>query len=97
MSRRRAPRPAGAALRAALQRATPRTRLAAVQSVWAELVGEQIAAVSQPESERAGVITIVCSDPVWAQELDLMQGQLLRSLHERLGDDAPQALRFQHR
>lgn len=97
MSRRRAPRPAATAFRNALQRAAPQTPLAAVQAVWADLVGERVAAVSRPDSERDGTITIACSDPVWAEELDLMQEQLLSGLRERLGDDAPQSLRFQHR
>jgi predicted nucleic acid-binding Zn ribbon protein len=94
MSRRRVPRPASSAFRAALRRAAPKTRLAAVQSVWEEVVGERMAAASQPVSERDGAVTIACSDPVWAEELDLMQEQLQRSLSERLGDDAPRSLRF---
>ena len=94
MSRRRAPRPATAALRSALEAAAPKTGLAALQSVWAELVGERIAAVAQPVSERGRELTIDCSDSVWAQELDLMQAQLLERLRERLGERAPQSLRF---
>ena len=73
VSRRRAPRPAAAALRAALERAAPKTPLAALQAAWAEAVGERIAAVAQPVSERGGEVTVRCSDSVWAQELDLMQ------------------------
>jgi predicted nucleic acid-binding Zn ribbon protein len=94
MSRRRAPRPASNALRSALGAAAPKTGLASLQAVWAELVGERIAAVAQPVSERGGEVTIDCSDSVWAQELDLMQGQLLTRLQERLGESAPQSLRF---
>lgn len=94
MSRRRAPRPAGTALRNALEQVAPKTPLAGLQSVWAELVGERIAAVARPVSERGGVVTVDCSDSVWAQELDLMQAQLLERLHERLGERAPQTLRF---
>ncbi|HKB50939.1 MAG TPA: DUF721 domain-containing protein [Solirubrobacterales bacterium] len=94
MSRRRVPRPASSAFRAALQRAAPKTQLAAVQSVWEEVVGERMAAAARPVSERAGTVTIACSDPVWAQELDLMQERLLRGLRERLGDAAPKSLRF---
>jgi len=94
MSRRRAPRPAETALRSALERAAPKTPLAGLQSVWAELVGERIAAVARPVSERAGVVTVDCSDSVWAQELDLMQAQLLERLRERLGERSPQSLRF---
>ncbi len=94
MSRQRAPRPAASALRAALNRAAPKTPLAALQVAWAETVGEQIAAVANPVSERAGEAVVACSDSVWAQELDLMQGQLLERLRERLGEQAPRSLRF---
>jgi predicted nucleic acid-binding Zn ribbon protein len=57
-------------------------------------VGERVAAVAAPVSERAGTLTVECADGVWAQELDLMQGQLLQRLREELGDRAPEALRF---
>jgi len=94
MSRRRAPRPASDALRAALRRAAPKTRLAAVQGVWGDVVGQRIAAVAQPVSERGETVTIACDDPVWVEELDLMQERLLSGLRERLGEDAPGTLRF---
>lgn len=94
MSRRRIPRPASEALRSALRQAAPKTRLAAVQSVWEEVVGERVAAVAQPVSERQGEVTIACADTIWAQELDLMQEQLQRGLREQLGEDAPSGLRF---
>ena len=94
MSRRRAPRPASEALRAARQQASPKTRLAATQSAWEGVVGARIAAVAQPISERDGEVTIGCKDTVWMQELDLMQEQLRQGLHERLGDEAPRSLRF---
>jgi len=94
MTRRRAPRPASPALRAALEQAAPKTRLGAVQSVWDGVVGDGIAAVTEPLAEREGTIVIGCADPVWAQELDLMQAQLLDRLKERLGDEAPESLQF---
>lgn len=94
MSRRCAPRPATSAFRVALRRAAPKTRLAAAQAVWAEAVGEHVAAFAEPVSERAGVLVIACSDPTWAQELDLMQDNLLERLRERLGEQAPARLRF---
>jgi predicted nucleic acid-binding Zn ribbon protein len=58
------------------------------------MVGERIAAVAKPVSERAGELLVSCTDSVWAQELDLMQAQLLERLRERLGERAPQSLRF---
>lgn len=94
MTRRRAPRPAASAFRAARDRAAPRTGLAAVQSAWREAVGEQLAAVAEPVAEREGTLTIVCNDSVWAQELDLVQGQLLERLRASLGELAPAQLRF---
>jgi predicted nucleic acid-binding Zn ribbon protein len=94
MRRRRAPRPASNAFRLALDRVAPKTPLAALQAAWAETVGEQIAAVSNPVSERGGEVLVSCADSVWAQELDLMQDQLLRRLRDRLGEQAPRSLRF---
>jgi predicted nucleic acid-binding Zn ribbon protein len=94
MSRRRAPRQASAAFRAARDRVAPRTGLAAVQAAWSGVVGGQLAAMATPVSERAGTVTIECADSVWAQELDLMQDQLLERLRSELGEQAPSALRF---
>jgi len=94
MSRRRAPRPAATALQAALRNAAPRTRLATVQAAWAEAVGERIAAAAQPVSERGKEVLVECSDTVWAQELDLMGAELEDALRARLGEDAPEKLRF---
>ena len=94
MTRRRAPRPAAAGLREALARAAPRTPLAAVQSEWEAAVGPRVAAVARPVAEREGAVVVGCADSVWAQELDLMQTQLLERLRERLGEQAPKSLRF---
>jgi predicted nucleic acid-binding Zn ribbon protein len=94
MSRRPAPRPAVGALRAALERAAPKTRLATVQAVWAEVAGERLADAARPVAESDRTVVFACADPVWAEELDLMQEQLLERLRDRLGADAPQALRF---
>lgn len=58
------------------------------------MVGERIAAVARPVSERGEEVFVSCSDSVWAQELDLMQEQLLQRLQERLGEQAPRSLRF---
>jgi predicted nucleic acid-binding Zn ribbon protein len=94
LSHRRAPRQASSAIRAAREQAAPRTALAAVQAAWVGVVGEQLAAVAEPASERAGTLTIEVADTVWAQELDLMQSQLLERLRAELGELTPSALRF---
>jgi len=94
VSRRRAPRPAADAFKAALQRVAPQTPLAAVQAAWSSAVGEQLAAVAIPVSQQDETLTIECADAVWAQELDLMQATLLERLRKEVGEQAPQALRF---
>jgi predicted nucleic acid-binding Zn ribbon protein len=94
VTRRRAPRQAGEAFRAARDRVAPKNGLAAVQAAWSEALGERLAAVASPVSERTGTLTVECTDGVWAQELDLMQDQLLDRLREVLGERAPQALKF---
>ncbi len=94
MTRRRAPRPAKRGLRAAQDAAAPKTPLASLQAAWPEAVGERVAAVTRPVSERGGEATIACADPVWAEELTLMAEQLLDRLRERMGEAAPSALRF---
>jgi predicted nucleic acid-binding Zn ribbon protein len=68
--------------------------LAAVQAAWAEAVGERVAAASRPVSERGEALVVSCADAVWAEELDLMQERLIARLRERIGEDAPAALRF---
>jgi predicted nucleic acid-binding Zn ribbon protein len=72
----------------------PKTPLAAIQSAWSSAVGEQLAAVAVPVSERDKTLTIECADAVWAQELDLMQDALLERLRSEVGEQAPEALRF---
>lgn len=94
MSRRRVPRPAAGALQVALRQAAPQTALAATQAAWLGAVGEQLAAVAVPVSERSGVLTIACADSVWAHELDLMGEALLERLRSAMGDRAPEGLRF---
>ena len=94
MTRRRAPRQAGEAFRVARDLVAPKTGLAAVQAAWSAAVGEPIAEVAQPISERAGTLTVECTSAMWAQELDLMQSQLLERLREALGERAPKAIKF---
>jgi predicted nucleic acid-binding Zn ribbon protein len=94
MSRRRAPRPAAGAFKAALEQVAPQTPLAAIQTAWASAVGEQLAAVAVPVSERDRTLTVEVAEAVWAQELDLMQKALLERLRSEVGEQAPEALRF---
>jgi predicted nucleic acid-binding Zn ribbon protein len=95
MSRRRAPRPIATAIGSALERAEPETLLAAVQSAWPAAVGEAIAREATPVTERSGVVTVACSSSAWAQELDLLKGQIIDKIGAKLPSGAPlEGLRF---
>lgn len=91
---RRIARPISEALRVVQERAAPKTPLAAVQSAWRGAVGDGIAEVAEPVSEKDGVILVRCTGSVWAQELDLMQVQIVAKLREAIGEDLDLKLRF---
>jgi predicted nucleic acid-binding Zn ribbon protein len=86
MRHRRAPRRLGSALRPARARARPKTLLAAVQEAWPGIAGKAIATESEPVAERDGVITVACRSATWAQELDLLQSELLERLNRALAE-----------
>jgi len=86
MRHRRAPRRLGSALRPARGRARPKTLLAAVQEAWPGSAGEAVAAEAEAVAERDGVITVACRSATWAQELDLLQSELLERLNRALAE-----------
>ena len=90
---RLAPRPLTTALAELAAELAPATTLARVQEVWERTVGPVIAASACPTAERDGVLTITCAASVWAQELDLMAGELLQRLNAQLGTSAVRQLR----
>ena len=77
-------------LRAQLEPATP---LASVQRVWPQIAGQVIAAEARPTAEGKGVVTVSCASAVWAQELDLMGGELVERLNAALGAPVVRSLR----
>ena len=84
MAKRRAPRPVAEALRQVVQPLAPATTLGAVQAVWADAVGDAIAAEATPVAERDGVITVACRSATWAQELDLLGDRTMKKLASEL-------------
>jgi predicted nucleic acid-binding Zn ribbon protein len=82
--RRRAPRPIGEAVSAAIEGAEPATLLAAVQRAWPDAVGEAIAREASPVTEREGVVTVACRSATWAQELDLLGSRIRDQLLDQL-------------
>ncbi|HEX3693592.1 MAG TPA: DUF721 domain-containing protein [Solirubrobacteraceae bacterium] len=81
---RRAPRPFSQALAGLTAALEPPTVLARAQGAWPDAVGERVAAVARPIAERDGVLTVICSDSVWAAELEMMP-ELVERLNAVLG------------
>jgi len=94
MSRRRAPEPFAVILRDAVAKAAPDTLLARAQALWPEVAGAATAAESAPSSEREGTVTIDCSGAVWAEELTLLEPELVTRLNGRLEGPQVRSLRF---
>jgi predicted nucleic acid-binding Zn ribbon protein len=92
--RRPAPRPLSSALQDVLPAARPAGLLAEVQSAWAGVAGEALAAAATPVSERDGTVTVACESAVWAQELELLGPDLVRRLDDRLSAGRVGRLRF---
>lgn len=90
---RPAPRSFSLALGGLTRTLAPATTLARVQEVWERVVGPAIAAAARPATEREGVLTISCEAAVWAEELTLMQGDLLPRLNAAVGGEPIRELR----
>ena len=75
------------ALRQVLQRIDPDRRLPAfrVWALWAEAVGDAVAAHAEPAGFRDGVLSVRVASAAWMQELQFMKEALRERLNERLG------------
>jgi hypothetical protein len=69
--------------------------LAAVTAAWPEAVGDAVARKSWPlRLARDGTLHVAAESATWANELSLLQDEVLAALAVRLGDQAPAAIRF---
>jgi predicted nucleic acid-binding Zn ribbon protein len=90
---RTAPRSLGVALEGLTSTLAPASTLARVQEVWERTVGPAVAASARPTAEHDGVLTVTCDAAVWAQELDLMAGELVPRLNTALSAPSIRVLR----
>jgi predicted nucleic acid-binding Zn ribbon protein len=88
-----APRHLTVALEDLARALAPATTLARTQRIWEHAVGPTIAAAANPTGEREGLLTVTCEAAVWAQELNLMSGELIARLNGALGEEAIHELR----
>ena len=61
---------------------------------WAEIVGPQVAGVTQIEAVRGGVLFVRVKNSVWANELTLLKEDMLRRLNAKLGGRVLTDIRF---
>src|SRR4051794_25882811 len=73
---------------------TGRTRELQAMLVWAEVVGPQIAAVTEPDAVREGVLHVVTRTSTWASELTFHKQSILKGINARLGKGTLRDLRF---
>jgi len=90
---RRAPRAISSALGELSARIAPASTLARVQEIWGTAAGATIAAAARPTAEHDGVLTVICDASVWAQELNLMAGEIVPRINAALGSEAIRELR----
>ena len=78
-----------------LKRLGPGAALGNVAEVWPDAVGPAIAANAWPARlARDGTLHIAARSSAWAFELTQLESAVRARLQERLGADAPRALRF---
>lgn len=90
---RRGPRKLGGLIREVSAAIEPETPLARIQASWEGAAGPEFAARCGPVALRDGIITVVCESAVWAQELDLLQAEVVRRLGEKAGIEELRSLR----
>jgi predicted nucleic acid-binding Zn ribbon protein len=70
--------------------------LAAVTAAWPTAVGETVSRNAWPlRLARDGTLLVATASATWAQELTLLQHDVLERLRQRLGAAAPANLRFE--
>ena len=96
MTRRKEPTRISGVLERLTGELAPETPLASLQAVWRAAVGDRIADSCQPTQESGGVMTVACDSAAWAQQLTLMQPDLLARVADELpeGKEPPTELRF---
>ena len=73
-----------------------RVEQATIIPEWGSLVGEQIAAVTEPLSiSRDGTLFVAVRTNAWMTELSLMEPQLLRALNSKAERERVRAIHWQ--
>jgi predicted nucleic acid-binding Zn ribbon protein len=61
---------------------------------WRDVVGEKIAAVTEPEKIVSGVLYVRVQDHVWRNELMMMSEELVEKYRALMGETVVKKIRF---
>jgi predicted nucleic acid-binding Zn ribbon protein len=88
--------PLGDALGDTLKRLHLEERAREMQAllVWTRVVGPQIAAVTEPDAVRDGVLHVIARTSTWTSELTFHKQSILKGLNQALGKGTLRDLRF---
>ena len=95
--KKKRPEPVGNVVASCLAKRGLRDRVeqAGVIPEWAQLVGDQIAAVTEPKSVSAnGTLFVAVTTNAWMNELSLLEPELLRSLNTKTGRASIKRIRW---
>jgi predicted nucleic acid-binding Zn ribbon protein len=69
--------------------------LASVTAIWPQAVGDAVARKAWPlRLARDGTLHVAVASATWANELSLLQDDVLAALRAKLGTESPPAIRF---
>lgn len=71
----------------------PMTGWQAVE-LWAETVGDRVAAHTRAASFRDGTLVVEVDSPSWMNELTYLERRIKAQLNRRLGDDVVRSIRL---
>jgi predicted nucleic acid-binding Zn ribbon protein len=74
----------------------PADAVAALTAAWPQVVGEEVAANSQPVQLKQGRLVVAVSSPAWAQTLQFLETTIAAGLNQRLGGAAVERVSFRH-
>jgi len=72
----------------------PKLEESSLLKFWANAVGPQIAAQTQPDCLRNGTLFVKTTSSVWVQQLHFMKEEIRLKLNELSGKDALKEIRF---
>ena len=73
---------------------TEKIEQADVIRMWPEIVGEQVASMTEAKRISKGLLTVKVADSAWRNELVYMRETLRRKINSRIGKDLVKDIKF---